>query len=105
MIGTHALLSWSRLLALAGAALLAGIAYAQPSSPEPDDPPVRVGRISYVSGDVSFSPAGNQEWVHARVNRPIVTGDCRFFGSNSRGTPRFWNLHRRDCLISVLAHL
>ncbi|HET6801732.1 MAG TPA: DUF6600 domain-containing protein, partial [Casimicrobiaceae bacterium] len=84
MIGTHAFASWSRLLALAGAALLAGIAYAQPSSPEPDDPPVRVGRISYVSGDVSFSPAGNQEWVHARVNRPIVTGDQLWADNNAR---------------------
>jgi hypothetical protein len=40
------------------------------------DPPSRVARIAYVSGDASFSPGSEPDtWVHARINRPMVTGD------------------------------
>ena len=84
MIGMNTLSSWSRVLAIAAAMLVGTIASAQAPSPEPDDPPVRVGRLSFLSGDVSFSPAGNQEWVHARVNRPIVTGDQLWADNNAR---------------------
>jgi hypothetical protein len=55
------------LLAIAAFAL-AGWAYA--------DPPSRVARIAYVSGDASFSPGSEPDtWVHARINRPMVAGD------------------------------
>jgi hypothetical protein len=39
------------------------------------DPPSRVARLSYTNGEVSFSPAGTEDWVAAVVNRPITTGD------------------------------
>jgi hypothetical protein len=40
------------------------------------DPPSRVARIAYVSGNASFSPGSEPDtWVHARINRPMVTGD------------------------------
>ena len=39
------------------------------------DPPARVARLGYLSGAVSFSPAGEDEWVQAAMNRPLVTGD------------------------------
>ena len=39
------------------------------------DPPGRVGRLNYLSGPVSFQPAGVDEWVDASVNRPLTTGD------------------------------
>lgn len=40
------------------------------------DPPGRVGRLSYISGPVSFAPAGlDNEWSQAVVNRPVTTGD------------------------------
>jgi hypothetical protein len=74
--------SWTNLLALA-AALLSGAAYAQPEAID-TDPPVRVGRLSYASGQVSFSPAGNDEWVQAVVNRPVVTGDRLWADNDSR---------------------
>jgi hypothetical protein len=55
------------LLAIATFAL-AGWAHA--------DPPSRVARIAYVSGNASFSPGSEPDtWVHARINRPMVTGD------------------------------
>src|SRR5450759_2169894 len=39
------------------------------------EPPSRVARLGYISGTVSFSPAGQPEWVQAAVNRPLTTGD------------------------------
>ena len=39
------------------------------------DPPARVARLANIGGPVSFSPAGEDEWVFATPNRPLVTGD------------------------------
>ncbi|MRD49439.1 hypothetical protein GHT07_19375 [Caenimonas koreensis DSM 17982] len=39
------------------------------------DPPMRVARISYVTGDASFSVGGERDWGRAVVNRPLITGD------------------------------
>jgi hypothetical protein len=39
------------------------------------DPPFRVARIGYLSGSVSFAPAGTDDWVVTTLNRPLVTGD------------------------------
>ena len=39
------------------------------------DPSSRVARLGYLSGAVSFSPAGENDWVQAMVNRPLTTGD------------------------------
>src|SRR5262249_28547337 len=39
------------------------------------DPPGRVGRLTYMSGDVSFRPGDLDDWVLADMNRPLTTGD------------------------------
>ena len=39
------------------------------------DPPSRVARLGYTTGPVSFSPAGELDWVEAAMNRPPTTGD------------------------------
>ncbi len=39
------------------------------------DPPTIAGRLNYVSGPVSFEPAGVTDWVQANVNRPLTIGD------------------------------
>lgn len=39
------------------------------------DPPSRVARLGYTEGTVSFSPAGENDWVEATVNRPLTQGD------------------------------
>ncbi|MDQ6924177.1 MAG: hypothetical protein M3Z74_08375, partial [Pseudomonadota bacterium] len=39
------------------------------------DPPARVARLANIGGAVSFSPAGEDEWVFAIPNRPLITGD------------------------------
>ena len=49
-----------------------------------DDPPTRVARLSYVDGQVSFSPAGTDDWVAAVLNRPLTTGDKLWSDQNSR---------------------
>jgi hypothetical protein len=48
------------------------------------DPPSRVARISYLGGEVSFAPAGEDSWHSARVNRPLVTNDRLWTGQRGR---------------------
>jgi len=49
-----------------------------------DDPPGRVGRLNYISGTVSFQPAGVDDWVAANLNRPLTTGDHLWVERDSR---------------------
>ncbi|GMV30738.1 MAG: hypothetical protein AMXMBFR59_28630 [Rhodanobacteraceae bacterium] len=62
---------FTRFAAFLGGALLvvAGV------QAEYVDPPSRVARLSYVRGEVSFSPAGEDQWVDAVRNRPLIRGD------------------------------
>ncbi len=72
-------LYWHRFAAfLLGAAafLFAGAASA--------DPPGRVARLGYISGAVSFSPAGDDNWVQAPLNRPLITGDRLWVDNGAR---------------------
>jgi hypothetical protein len=39
------------------------------------DPPSRVARLGYMTGTVSWSPAGEDDWMQATINRPLTTGD------------------------------
>ena len=48
------------------------------------DPPSRVARLGFISGPVSFSPAGAVDWVQAAVNRPLVSGDRLWTDANAR---------------------
>ena len=59
-IGTRAIVTFVALLACGMAAA---------------DPPARVARMANIGGPVSFSPAGEDEWVLATANRPLITGD------------------------------
>jgi len=49
------------------------------------DPPGRVARLSYVAGPVSFSPAGDDQWAEAQLNRPLVAGDRLWADAGGRG--------------------
>ncbi len=83
------------------AVLLAGVtlAFSALAQPAPDDgpppgqdgqsgqvadPPTRVARLSFIRGDVSFVPAGENDWVEAQLNRPLITGDKLWTDKNSR---------------------
>jgi hypothetical protein len=48
------------------------------------EPPSRAARLGYLSGTVSFAPAGQPDWVQAGVNRPLTTGDRLWTGDGSR---------------------
>ena len=48
------------------------------------DPPARVGRLNFSQGSVSFRPAGEDDWVTAVPNRPMVTGDDLWADEDSR---------------------
>jgi hypothetical protein len=48
------------------------------------DPPGRVARLNYVEGSVSFQPGGENDWVTAVLNRPLMTGDNVWADENSR---------------------
>ncbi len=46
--------------------------------------PGRVARLNYSEGSVSFQPGGENDWVDAELNRPLVTGDNLWADENSR---------------------
>jgi hypothetical protein len=48
------------------------------------DPPGRVARLNLVDGSVSFQPGGENDWVTAVLNRPLLTGDNLWADENSR---------------------
>jgi hypothetical protein len=56
----------------------------QRAAADDDDPPTRVARLSHVDGEVSFDPAGTDDWVTAVLNRPITTGDKLWADKDSR---------------------
>jgi hypothetical protein len=49
-----------------------------------NDPPARVARIQYISGEVSLQPGGVNDWVAASLNRPLTTSDRVWTDKNSR---------------------
>ena len=75
------LVSWVAALSL----FLCGIAA---SATAWADPPSRVVRLAHASGTVSFSPAGEDEWVRAVVNRPLIAGDRLWVDDGSRAELR-----------------
>lgn len=48
------------------------------------DPPSRVARLNFSQGAVSFQPAGDEEWLTAVPNRPLVTGDTLWADNGAR---------------------
>src|ERR1035441_1451138 len=64
----------------------------QNNAPGPDnapgqqvqDPPGRVARVQYMSGEVSMQPGGVNDWVAASMNRPLTTADRVWTDKNAR---------------------
>jgi hypothetical protein len=63
------------LVSLLSLALAMACFIPQRAAADDDDPPGRVARLGYVRGNVSFEPAGTDDWVSAVINRPLTTGD------------------------------
>jgi FecR protein len=51
-------------------------------------PPARVGRVSFVSGNLAFHTAGQTEWSAAAVNYPVATGASLWTDADSRAEVR-----------------
>lgn len=49
-----------------------------------DQAPGRVARLAYLSGQVQFAPAGENDWGSVEVNRPMVIGDRLLTGDDGR---------------------
>ena len=48
------------------------------------DPPSRVTRLNYMSGEVSMQPGGVDDWAPATINRPITTADRLWTDKDAR---------------------
>lgn len=48
------------------------------------DPPGRVARLSYILGNVSLQPSGEDQWSAASTNYTVTTGDRLFTDANSK---------------------
>lgn len=75
------LLKWMSLISVALAVCFLA---PQRAAADDDDPPSRVARLAFTSGNISFNPAGTDDWVAAVVNRPMTTGDKLWSDDNSR---------------------
>src|SRR3989454_8559055 len=68
-----------------GPLLMLAIFPAFQEADRPDrDPPGRVGRLSFVTGAVSFRPGDVDDWVAATVNYPLHAGDHLWPDSDAR---------------------
>lgn len=76
---------WFRPLTLGLAMLAGGTMAALPQVTDAvEDPPGRVGRLSYMNGTVSFRDDGESQWVPATLNFPVTSGDGFWTEPNSR---------------------
>ena len=64
-----------KLLTLLSLALATAFVTPMRALADEEDPPTRVARLSHTDGNVSFNPAGTDDWVSAVINRPMTTGD------------------------------
>ncbi len=53
-------------------------------SPDAQDPPSRVARLSYFDGSVSMQPGGSGDWGAAARNRPVTIGDKLWVDKDAR---------------------
>ncbi len=73
-----------RSLAILLLCAAASLAQAQSATDDSADPPSQVARLSYISGDLGFLPAGAKDWSDASINRPLTSGDRLSTGRDAR---------------------
>ncbi len=81
MLGTMA---YRAITAILSFCLMGNLALAQEGDAYEADPPGRAARLSYLQGDVSLQPAGEEEWAPALLNRPLTSGDKLWTERGSR---------------------
>src|SRR3954467_15072355 len=75
---THAaVLTAAALIAVLSTPVWSQQAVPSPTAPgsAASDPPGRVARLNYFTGNVTMEPAGETEWAYAQLNRPLTMGD------------------------------
>src|SRR5215468_10206856 len=88
-----------RLISFLSIALALAVYAPQRAVADDDDPPSRVARLAFTRGNVSFNPAGTDDWVSAVVNRPMTTGDKLWSDDGSRA-----ELHLGSAVIRLSDH-
>src|SRR5260370_13053276 len=53
-----------------------------------DEAPIRVGRVSFVSGDLALHTPGQNEWSAAAINYPVATGTSLWTDPDARAEIR-----------------
>src|SRR5216684_7329222 len=67
--------------------IAAGLAPSRPAAAQ-QEPPARVGRVSFVSGELAFHTLGENQWSQAAVNYPVATGGAFWTDPKSRAEIR-----------------
>src|SRR5215467_11276203 len=88
-----------KLASLISIALALSFFTPQRAAADDDDPPSRVARLAFARGNISFNPAGTDDWVAAVVNRPMTTGDKLWSDDGSRA-----ELHLDAAVIRLSDH-
>jgi len=73
-----------RTIAILSLSVVLGLARAQENESYDADPPDRAARLSFIEGDVSMQPAGEEAWAPAILNRPLTTGDSLWTEQGAR---------------------
>lgn len=73
-----------RKFCLPATAILLVVVLSAPAFADEDDPPSVVARISYLNGNVSFEPSGENEFAQASLNYPVTAGDRIYTDQESR---------------------
>jgi hypothetical protein len=71
-------------LRLRALAFVAGVTFLGFSGWAGADPPSRAARLAFITGAASFSPAGENDWVEATINRPLTTSDRLWTDAGAR---------------------
>ena len=74
----------SRFLAITAALLLVLSSTSLAHAARSVDPSGRVARLSHTQGGISYSPAGEDAWLDAERNRPLIRGDRLWTDRNAR---------------------
>ena len=57
---------------------------AEPAAAQQQEPPSRVGAVSFVSGNIAFRAAGDTQWSAAGVNYPVASGGSFWIDPQAR---------------------
>jgi hypothetical protein len=74
--------------ALAALALIAAVPAAAQQEPRQQEPPARVGRVSFIQGTLAFHVQGEAAWSAAAVNFPVAAGSAFWSDPKSRAELR-----------------